>query len=121
MIAIWVIFALLSTGCTRDSLGVIRATSPKQTGVYQKAAEPFAACAKQQIETNEWPFGQPIVSLDRAGKDFRVNAIAFNAALFELMFIPSTATSTTVEFRRAYDGLGTQDRAWSIVETCSAG
>ena len=113
--------ALLLSGCMGNSLGEVRATEPLQTGTFQKTYEQLAACAKERIETDSWRFGQPIVqsTQDTNRPLIRVYAIYSRSTLFEVTFQPTHSAMTTVEYRRGYDGHGTQDQTWAIIEYCS--
>lgn len=113
--------ALLLSGCMGNSLGEVRATEPLQAGTFQKPYEQLAACAKERIETDSWRFGQPIVqsTQDTNRPLIRVYAIYSRSTLFEVTFQPTHSAMTTVEYRRGYDGHGTQDQTWAIIEYCS--
>lgn len=113
--------ALLVSGCMGDSLGDVRATDPLQTGTFQKPYEQLAACAKERIETDSWRFGQPIVqSTHDANRPLiRVYAIYSRSTLFEVTFQPVPSAMTLVEYRRGYDGHGSQDQTWTIIEQCA--
>ena len=112
---------LMLTGCMGNSLGEVRATEPLQTGTFQKPYEQLAACAKQRIETDSWRFGQPIVqSTQDANRPLiRVYAIYSRSTLFEVTFQPIPSEMTLVEYRRGYDGHGSQDQTWAIIEQCA--
>jgi hypothetical protein len=113
--------ALLLSGCMGDSLGEVRATDPLQTGTFHKPYEQLAACAKERIETDSWRFGQPIVqSTQEANRPLiRVYAIYSRSTLFEVTFQPVPSEMTLVEYRRGYDGHGSQDQTWAIIERCA--
>ena len=108
------VLATLS-GCAGESLGEVRATRPLQAGTFQTPYETLAACAKERIETDSWRFGQPIVQSTRE-KDrplIRVYAIYSRSTLFEVTFEQAQSGLTSVEYRRGYDGHGTQDQTWA--------
>ena len=113
---------LTLSGCMGNSLGEVRATKPLQTGTFQVPFEALAACAKERIETDSWRFGQPIVQSTRERNRplVRVYAIYSRSTLFEVTFQPAPSGLTTVvEYRRGYDGHGTQDQTWDIIESCA--
>jgi hypothetical protein len=119
-----IILLMLATlsGCLGDSLGEVRATEPRQTGTFQKPYEPLAACAMERIETDFWRFGQPIVQSMREKYQamIRVYVIYSRSTLFELTFQPTASgQGTFVEYRRGYDGHGSQDQAWGILKSCA--
>jgi hypothetical protein len=115
------VLATLS-GCMGNSLGEVRATEPLQTGTFQTPYEILAACAKERIETDSWRFGQPIVQSTRERNRplISVYAIYSRSTLFEVTFQPvPSGLTTVVEYRRGYDGHGTQDQTWGIIESCA--
>lgn len=115
------VLATLS-GCMGNSLGEVRATEPLQTGTFQTPYEILATCAKELIETDSWRFGQPIVQSMRETDRplIRVYAIYSRSTLFEVTFQPALSGLTTVvEYRRGYDGHGTQNQTWGIIESCA--
>lgn len=103
----------------QTNLADVRATAPLQAGEFAQPAAPFAKCVREQIELASWSFGQPIVQLQQSPSEIRVNTTAQNSLLFELTFLPHTASTTRVEYRRGYAGHGTQDQAWTTVEYCA--
>lgn len=114
------VLATLS-GCIGQSLGEVRATKPVQTGLLKTPYEALAACVRERIETDSWRFGQPIVQTTRE-KDhqlIRLYASHSRSTLFVVTFQPTPPDQTTVEYRRGYDGHGTQDQTWGIIESCA--
>jgi hypothetical protein len=113
------VLATLS-GCMGNSLGKVHATEPLQTGTFQTPYEILATCAKERIESDSWRFGQPIVqsTWERNRPLIRVYAIYSRSTLFEVTFQPAPSGLTTVvEYRRGYDGHGTQDQTWGIIKS----
>ncbi len=112
---------MLFAGCAGTSLGDVRKTDPLQTATVQAETAPFADCVRQRIEMDSWIFGQPVVHSTQQSDPpaIRVHAIYSRSTLFEIAFYPIAPSSTRVEYRRSYDGHGTQEQAWSIVERCA--
>lgn len=111
---------MMSTGCAGTSLGDVRNTAPLQTATIQAEPTPLANCVRQHIETDSWRFGQPVVhSTDQANLPIRVHAMYSRSTLFEFAFHPVAPNASLVEYRRSYDGYGTQEQAWGIIERCA--
>ncbi|HEX4966954.1 MAG TPA: hypothetical protein VFV44_00410, partial [Nitrospiraceae bacterium] len=49
-----------------------------------------------------------------------IYAVYARSTLFEVTFQPISPGTTRVDYRRSYDGHGTQDHAWSIIEQCAS-
>ena len=117
------LFIALLAGCTSvgASLPEVRATEPLKSGAFQIPYDHLAACVKARIKADPWTFGQPIVGsewgLDR--RIVRVYATYNRSTLFEVTFQPISPMTTRVDYRRSYDGHGTQEHAWSIIEQCA--
>ncbi len=116
-----VLSSLALGGCLGGSLGEVRASHPLQSGIFQMPYEQMADCTKARVESDPWLFGQPIVQIARIPNQplISVYAIYSRSTLFELTFKPISPRQTSVEYRRSYDGHGTQTQAWKIVEQCS--
>jgi hypothetical protein len=78
-------------------------------------------CVKHRVETDSWRFGQPIVQQASQSDRpvIRVYAIYARSTLFEVTFQPNQQQHAFVEYRRAYDGHGTQEQTWKIVQDCA--
>jgi hypothetical protein len=118
------LFIVLLSACTGPgtSLVEVRATQPLQSGSFPMPYDSLAACVKARIKTDPWTFGQPIVGsewgLNR--RIVRVHASYARSAFFEMTFQPISPGTTRVDYRRSYDGHGTQEHAWSIIEQCAS-
>ena len=119
----WTMIGLvvMLSGCAGSSLGDVRKTDPLQTGTVQAEAAPLAECVRQLIESDSWRFGQPVAHSTQQSDPpaTRVHAMYSRSTLFEIAVYPVAPSSTRVEYRRSYDGHGTQEQAWAIVERCA--
>ena len=109
------------TACGGTSLGDVRKTAALQTDTVQADAARLADCVKERIEMDSWPFGQPVAHSTQQTNPpaVRVHAMYSRSTLFEIAFHPVAPFSTRVEYRRSYDGHGTQEQAWAIVQLCA--
>jgi len=92
---------------------------PRQSGTFTASFEQLADCTQRRIESDSWAFGQPVVQSSRQTNLIRVSAIYGRSALFEVTFEPAPASATLVEYRRSFDGHGTEQQTWAIVQSCA--
>ena len=120
------IIAMLLSGCIGSRLADVRATEPRQIGNFDIPYDQLAACTKQRLERDSWSFGQPIVhqpsvqlTHEIARTLIHVYAIDSRSTLFDVTFLRLSFRLTLVEYRRSYDGYGSQEHTWAIVEQCA--
>ena len=115
------ILMLLFSGCLGKNQGEVRAMPPSHTGTFEQPYAQLAACAKANVETDSWAFGEPIVQSthETAQPLIRLTASYLGSALFEVSFQPIPAVMTLVEYRHGYDGYDTQEQTWAIIERCA--
>jgi hypothetical protein len=115
------LITVLLSGCLGNSLADIRATEPRLIGNFHTPYDQLAVCTKQRLETDSWSFGRPIVQLTHeiARPLIHVYAIDARSTLFDVTFQRLSSGSTLVEYRRSYDGYGSQEHTWAIINQCA--
>ena len=101
------IFAMLISGCLGSRLADVRATEPRLIGNFHVPYEQLASCTRIQL-THE-----------TARTLIHVYAIEGRSTLFDLTFERLYSGATLVQYRRSYEGVGSQPHAWAIVEGCA--
>ena len=113
---------VMLAGCAGSSLGDVRENNPLQSGTVHAETAPLAECVRQGIERDSWRFGQPVAHSTQHTDppSTSVYAMYSRSTLFEIAFHPVAPSSTRVEYRRSYDGHGTQEQAWTIINNCAS-
>ena len=115
------LITMLLSGCLGNRLADVRATEPRLIGNFHTPYDQLAACTKRRLETDSWSFGQPHVQLTHeiARTLIHVYATDARSTLFDVTFQRLSSGVTLVEYRRSYDGYGSQEPTWAIVEQCA--
>jgi hypothetical protein len=120
------IFAMLISGCLGSRLADVRATEPRLIGNFHVPYEQLASCTQERLEEDSLSLGQPFAPPPRiqlthetARTLIHVYAIEGRSTLFDLTFERLYSGATLVQYRRSYEGVGSQPHAWAIVEGCA--
>lgn len=120
------IFAMLISGCLGNRLADVRATEPRLIGNFHVPYEQLASCTQERLEEDSLSLGQPFalppriqLTHETARTLIHVYAIEGRSTLFDLTFERLYSGATLVQYRRSYEGVGSQPHAWAIVEGCA--
>jgi hypothetical protein len=115
------LITMLLSGCMGNRLADVRATEPRLIGNFHTPYDQLAACTKRRHETDSWSFGQPHVQLthEKAHTLIHVYATHARSTLFDVTFQRLPSGLTLVEYRRSYDGYGSQEHTWAIINQCA--
>jgi hypothetical protein len=120
------IIAMLVSGCLGSRLADVRATEPRLIGNFHVPYDQLATCTQTRLEEDSGSLGQPFapqprihLSHERARALIHVYAIEHRATLFDVTFERLYSGVTLVEYRRSYEGVGSQQHTWAIVESCA--
>lgn len=120
------IFAMLISGCLGSRLADVRATEPRLIGNFHVPYEQLASCTQERLEEDSLSLGQPFalppriqLTHETARTLIHVYAIEGRSTLFDLTFERLYSGATLVQYRRSYEGVGSQPHAWAIVEGCA--
>ncbi|MEO7861229.1 MAG: hypothetical protein ABIU05_12440 [Nitrospirales bacterium] len=120
------IFAMLISGCLGSRVADVRATEPRLIGNFPVPHEQLATCTQERLEEDSLSLGQPYalpariqLTHEQAGTLIHVYAIEGRSTLFDVTFERLYSGATLVEYRRSYEGVGSQQHAWAIVEGCA--
>lgn len=120
------IFAMLVSGCLGSRLADVRATEPRLIGNFPVPYEQLAACTQERLEEDSLSLGQPFASppriqltQEKAHTRIHVYAIEGRSTLFDVTFERLYSGVTLVQYRRSYEGVGSQQHTWAIVKGCA--
>lgn len=120
------IFAMLISGCLGSRLADVRATEPRLIGNFHVPYEQLANCTQERLEEDSLSLGQPFalppriqLTQEKARTLIHVYAIEGRSTLFDVTFERLYSGVTLVQYRRSYEGVGSQQHTWAIVEGCA--
>ena len=120
------IFAMLVSGCLGSRLADVRATEPRLIGNFHVPYEQLANCTQERLEEDSLSLGQPFalppriqLTHEKARTLIHVYAIEGRSTLFDVTFERLYSGATLVQYRRSYEGVGSQQHTWAIVEGCA--